>query len=98
MLTAIEGELYAAPLLCSAMEVAQYCAGRLDWDNAYGGLKPLKDCLVARSARNHDGLGLIQDDSPKFIPAAPHMTQVADKRGAGCIVVRIYSSTNRAFN
>jgi hypothetical protein len=63
----------------------------LDWDNAYGGLKPLLDCLVAQIARNPDGLGLIQDDSPKFMPEAPRVFQLPAKRGSGFAVVRIYS-------
>jgi hypothetical protein len=68
VLAALGGNTPASPLLCSALEVERYCAGSLDWDNAYGGLKPLLDCLVAKRARNPDGLGLIQDDSPKFMP------------------------------
>lgn len=91
VLAAIGGKVPAAPIARSALEIERYCAGSLDWDNAYGGLKPLLDCLVAQSARNPDGLGLIQDDSPKFMPEAPRMTQFAAKRGAGCAVVRIFS-------
>lgn len=81
----------AAPVTKSALEIERYCAGSLDWDNAYGGLKPLLDCLVAPSARNPDGLGLIQDDSPKFMPEAPRVFQLSAKRGAGYAVVRIYA-------
>ena len=81
----------AAPIARSALEIERYCAGSLDWDNAYGDLKPPLDCLVAPSARNPDGLGLIEADSRKFMPGEPRMTQCAAKRGACCTVVRIYA-------
>ncbi|MDN2702006.1 hypothetical protein O0881_08370 [Janthinobacterium sp. SUN100] len=90
VLAAIGGQLPAAPIARSALEIERYCAGSLDWDNAYGGLKPLLDCLVAPSARNPDGLGLIENDSPKFMPEAPRVFQLPAKRGAGCTVVRIF--------
>lgn len=91
MLATIGGNAPTTPISRSALEIERYCAGSLDWDNAYGGLKPLLDCLVAPSARNPDGLGLIQDDSPKFMPEAPLMTQFAARRRAGGTVVRIYA-------
>jgi hypothetical protein len=91
VLAAIGGNAPTTPISRSALEIERYCAGSLDWDNAYGGLKPLLDCLVAASVRNPDGLGLIQDDSPKFMPEAPRMTQSISKRGGGCTVVRIYA-------
>jgi hypothetical protein len=91
VLAAIEGKVPAAPITRSALEIERYCAGSLDWDNAYGGLKPLLDCLVAPSVRNPDGLGLIEDDSPKFMPEAPRMTQSVAKRGRDCTIVRIYA-------
>ena len=53
-------------------------------------LKALLNCLVAPSARNPDGLGLIEDDSPKFMPEAPRVFQLPAKRGAGYSVVRIF--------
>ena len=67
--------------------------GGLDWDNAYGGLKPLLDCLVAPSPRNPDGLGLIRDDNPRAMPLAPALRQLPAKRGAGRTVVRIYDAS-----
>lgn len=89
---ALEHKLPAQPIELSALEIERYCAGGgLDWDNAYGGLKPLLDCLVAPSKRNPDGLGLVQDDSPKFMPEAPRLLQLPAKRGAGYTVIRIYS-------
>lgn len=43
------------------------------------------------NARNPDGLGVIQYDSPKFMPEAPKMTKVNTKRGAGRTILRIYA-------
>lgn len=83
VLEAIGGKVPVAPITRSALEIERYCAGSLDWDNAYGGLKPLLDCLVSLSARNPDGLGLIEDDSPKFMPEAPRVFQLPAKRGGG---------------
>ena len=91
VLAAIGGKMPALSIGRSALEIERYCAGSLDWDNAYGGLKPLLDCLVAPSLRNPDGLGLIEDDSPKFMPEAPRVFQLPAKRGAGHAVVRIYA-------
>ena len=91
VLAALEGKVTVAPIAMSALEIERYCAGSLDWDNAYGGLKPLLDCLVTPSARNPDGLGLITDDSPTFMPEAPRVFQLPAKRGAGYSVVRIYA-------
>ena len=91
VLAAIEGKVPMAPIARSALEIERYCAGSLDWDNAYGGLKPLLDCLVVPSARNPDGLGLITDDGPKFMPEAPRVFQLPAKRGAGYAIVRIYA-------
>lgn len=79
------------PLSLAHIEVERHCAGRLDWDNALGGLKPLLDCLVAPSARNPDGLGFIRDDSPRCLLAAPAMRQLPAKRGASKTIVRIYA-------
>lgn len=91
VLAAIGGKVPAAPIARSALEIERYCAGTLDWDNAYGGLKPLLDCLVSPSTRNPDGLGLIEDDSPRFMPDAPRVFQLPAKRGAGYAIVRIYA-------
>lgn len=91
VLAAVGGDAPTTPIARSALEIVRRCAGSLDWDNAYGGLKPLLDCLVTPSSRNPDGLGLIQDDNPKFMPEAPQMSQVTAKRGSGSTIVRIYS-------
>ena len=79
VLDAIGSKVSEEPIAKSALEVERYCAGSLDWGKAYCRLKPLLDCLVAPSARNPDGLGLIEDDSPKFMPEAPRMTQLPAK-------------------
>ena len=91
VLAEIGGKMPTEPIARSALEIERYCAGSLDWDNAYGGLKRLLDCLVAPSARNPDGLGLIEDDSHRFMPEAPRVFQLPAKRGAGYAVVRIYA-------
>lgn len=65
-------------------------SGGLDWDNAYGGLKPLMDCLVAPTTRNPDGLGLIQDDGPCHIPVPPIVRQTKTPRGQGYTRVAVF--------
>lgn len=94
VLEALGGELPAEPIELSSLEVVRYSAGSLDWDNAFGGLKPLLDCLVMPSARNPDGIGLIRDDNPKAMPEAPRMRQLQAKKGQGRTVVRIYDASN----
>lgn len=94
VLAALGGKLPDKPLENAYLEVDRHCAGGgLDWDNAYGGLKPLLDCLVAQSKRNPDGLGLITDDNPRAMPEPPYLRQLPAKRGQGRTVVRIYSLT-----
>lgn len=85
-----------APLASCRLEIDRHSVGSLDWDNAYGGLKPLLDCLVQPSARNPDGLGLIADDSPKHMPSAPVVRQLPAKRGAGRTAIRIYDLDSSA--
>lgn len=94
---ALGGELPAEPIELSALEIERHSAGSLDWDNAFGGLKPLLDCLVMPSARNPDGLGLIRDDNPKAMPEAPRMRQLPAKKNAGRTVVRIYAANDDNF-
>lgn len=79
------------PIKLAYLEVDRYSIGTgLDWDNAYGGLKPIFDCLVAPSSRNPDGQGLITDDSPKWMPIAPFVRQYHAKRKDSRTVIRIY--------
>lgn len=79
-----------ATLESSALVVVRRCAGQLDWDNAYGGLKPVLDCLVAATPRNPDGLGLVRDDSPRHMPYPPLMLQRAAPPGAGSTELLVF--------
>jgi hypothetical protein len=86
-------EMPAHPIQRSYLEIDRHSAGGgLDWDNAYGGLKPLLDCLVSPSERNPDGLAIIEDDNPCAMPLPPFIKQLPAKRGAGRTVVRIYDA------
>lgn len=86
----VKGRRPASPIQTAALLIERYSAGSLDWDNAYGGLKPLLDCLVAPSPKNPDGLGLILDDSPKHMPYPPLLLQYGAKRGEAKTRVRIF--------
>lgn len=86
----------AAPLARAFLVVQRHCAGELDWDNAFGGLKPMLDCLVAPSRHNPDGLGFIVDDSPGCLPHCPVVQQLPAARKSGKTVVWIYEMNNRA--
>ena len=84
----------AQPIERCFIHIERHSAGAgLDWDNAYGGLKPLLDCLVQGSDRNPDGLGIIFDDSPAYMPYAPLIQQHKAKPGHGRTVVRIFDAT-----
>lgn len=79
----------SGPLLRSLIYIERHSAGAgLDWDNAYGGLKPLLDCLVSKSERNPSGLGIIVDDSPKHMHEPPYIVQLSAKKGHGRTVTR----------
>jgi len=83
----------ALPIQRAYLKIDRYSAGGgLDWDNAYGGLKPLLDCLVAPYDRNPDGLAIILDDNPRAMPRAPDLRQFPAKRGQGRTVVRVYDA------
>lgn len=91
VLAAVGGERPAEPLELSGLVVVRGSAGSLDWDNAYGGLKPLLDSLVMASNRNPDGLGLIRDDNPGAMPCPPHLVQVSAKQGEGFTEVFVFA-------
>lgn len=55
------------PIERCVVRIERYSPKLPDWDNLYGGLKPVGDVLVVQSERNPLGLGLILDDSPKVI-------------------------------
>jgi hypothetical protein len=83
--------LPTAPITKAALLVERQCVGSLDWDNAFGGLKPLLDCLVTAKKANPDGLGLITDDNPKNMPFPPLMIQSKAARGEGRTRIWIYT-------
>ena len=92
--SALQEKPVFAPLERSLLVISRECSGPgLDWDNAYGGLKPLLDCLVAPSRRNPDGLGLVLDDNLKAMPLAPLVFQAPAKPGAGRTLIDIYELT-----
>jgi hypothetical protein len=96
VLAGLKGRKPLQPIQQAFLVVERECAGSLDWDNAYGGLKPLLDCLVVASARNPDGLGLIADDSPKHMPIPPFVRQKLGKRGQGKTRVLVYELEEEA--
>lgn len=67
-----------------------HSGGGLDWDNAFGGLKPLLDCLVLPTTKNPDGLGFIVDDSPEHIPHAPDLVQKSVAQGKSYTEIRVF--------
>lgn len=85
-----QGLIRPAPVSPAVLVVDRYSAGQLDWDNAYGGLKPVLDCLVVPGTRNPDGLGLIADDSPRALPFPPIVRQLRGKRAEGRTVISVY--------
>lgn len=94
---ALKGKTPDEPVGQAFLVVVRECAGSgLDWDNAYGGLKPVLDCLVAPSDRNPDGLGLIVDDNPKNMPYPPFLVQEKAPQGQGRTTIRIYELTDNA--
>lgn len=71
--------------------ITRECSGSgLDWDNAYGGLKPLLDCLVLPTKRNPDGLGVVTNDDLKHMPFPPFVVQVPSKINQSKTTVDIY--------
>jgi hypothetical protein len=88
---ALNGRRPGQAIELSFLAITRRCSGGgLDWDNAYGGLKPLLDCLVAPSVKNPDGLGLIRDDSPGSMPLPPLMRQESAPPKKGSTLVEIY--------
>ena len=90
VLKALKSQRPAAPIEQSFIVVRRHCAGLLDWDNALGGLKPVLDCLVMRTVKNPDGLGLIRDDSPRTMPYPPFMEQLKAKPKHGHTEILIF--------
>lgn len=91
VLRAIGRELPEKPLEKAGLVVVRHSGyGFLDWDNAYGGVKPLFDSLVCSSAKNPDGLGLIRDDNPVNVPESPIFIQQKSSRKEGRTEIFIY--------
>lgn len=92
-----EGTL--TPIEQSFLIIERFSAGSgLDWDNAYGGLKPILDCLVRPSVRNPDGVGLIVDDNASNMPFPPYVLQHSAKKGEGKLIIRVYEIVSRTQN
>ena len=83
-----------APLKRSWLVIERHCAGDLDWDNVYGGLKPVLDCLVVPTKRNPDGLSFVENDNPKAMPFPPLVLQCPAPRGKGKTIIHIYEILN----
>lgn len=88
---ALVGQPKFEPISNAFLAINRCCSGGgLDWDNAYGGLKPLLDCLVVATPRNPDGLGLLVDDNPRNMPMPPYLTQGSAKPSKGFTKLFIY--------
>ncbi len=81
VLGALDGKNPTSTVGTAGIFVARHSSGTLDWDNAYGGLKPLLDCMVAPSPRNPSGLAILLDDNPSAMPEPPYVRQLKAKRG-----------------
>jgi hypothetical protein len=57
------------PLKRCRIHVDRFSTQAPDWDNLYGGLKPVLDALVVMTKRNPHGIGLIEDDNPAVVKA-----------------------------
>jgi len=55
------------PIKRCKIEIIRFGSRSLDWDNCYGGIKPLMDCLVIPTKSNPSGLGVILDDNPDVV-------------------------------
>lgn len=66
----------------------------MDWDNCYGGLKPILDCLVVPTKTSPSGLGIIIDDNPTIVRhLSAVQTKVSTKKEEG-ITISIYEVLN----
>ncbi len=68
--------------------IKRYGSRLLDWSNAYGGIKPLEDCLVIQSKSSPNGLGLIVDDNPNCVLSLT-MHQQKCKRNEERTIIKI---------
>jgi hypothetical protein len=84
------GKRVAPKLTRAGLVLVRRCVGLLDWDNAYGGMKPILDCLVMRTDRNPSGWGIVADDSPRHIPSPPLLFQLPAKVGRGSLDILVF--------
>lgn len=61
------GPITHKPIQNCVIIVYRHGARDLDYVNLYGSFKALEDVLVVNTKRSPSGLGIIQDDSPKFV-------------------------------
>jgi len=67
VLEALHGERPKNPIQKCEIYIERHGSRSLDWDNLYGGFKPLLDCLVVATSANPSGLGIIQDDNTNIV-------------------------------
>lgn len=78
------------PLARAWLSIETWRPRWVDWDNYYGGLKPLLDCLSTARQSNPDGQGWILDDKPSCL-AQPRVYQQIGIRPDGIkTVFRLY--------
>lgn len=70
------------------IKITRHGSRMLDWDNCYGGIKPLMDSLVIASKTNPCGRGVIEDDNPNIVLSLV-MDQVKCKRKDEKTVIEI---------
>ena len=61
------GRVTHEPIQKCVIIVVRYGSRDLDWVNLYGSFKTLEDVLVVNTKSHPSGLGIIQDDSPKYV-------------------------------
>ncbi|KKL51675.1 hypothetical protein LCGC14_2293110 [marine sediment metagenome] len=62
---------------------------RIEQDNLDAGLKPVRDCLVMPKKSHPSGLGLIVDDSEKWLVEAPPKQELVGKGMRGWTRIEI---------
>ena len=62
---------------------------RIEQDNLDSGLKPVRDCLVMPKRSHPSGLGLIVDDSEKWLVEAPPKQELVGKGMRGWTRIEI---------
>lgn len=81
-----------APMKKCTLTIDRYMPGTSpDWDNLYGGVKPLIDCLVVCSKSHPYGLGYIADDNPDCVISLAVKsidTRKSDKRALTVVTIK----------